>query len=63
MQPGTLFPLTLTLGERQQLWAAWEYSLKSEYLPALAMDLPLPKGKGWGEGKGRFLASSWSPPR
>jgi len=58
MQPGTLFPLTLTLslGEREQLSAAWEYSLNSEYLPALAMDLPLPKG--WGEGEGRGLLNS-----
>ena len=42
----------LSLGEREQLSAAWEYSLNSEHFPALPMVPPLPKGEGWGEGEG-----------
>jgi hypothetical protein len=60
MQSGTLFPLTLTLslGEREQLLSAWEYSLNNEHFPALSRVPPLPEGEGWGEGEGHFLLNS-----
>jgi hypothetical protein len=62
MQPSALFPLTLTLslGERERLSTAWDYSLDGEYFPALPMVLPLPKGEGRGEGEGRFLRNSYA---
>jgi hypothetical protein len=62
MQSSALFPLTLalSLGERERLSTAWEYSLNGEHLPALPIALPLPKGEGWGEGEGRILLNSHS---
>ena len=59
MQSDALFPLTLTLRERERLSSTCEYSLNSANLPALPMVLPLPKGEGWGEGEGHFRLNNY----